>query len=176
MRAFVALRLPDGFEAEVEELARVLAACVEGRFVPRENRHVTLAFLGEIGEREAACAVDVLEEASLSQGAARMEPEGLSMLGGRREGALCLRLRATEGLVGLATQVRSGLARRQVAYDEKPFLPHVTLARRSSMVGIDLGDLPFPGPDEACELVLFRSILSPQGSIYKELHAVELGC
>ena len=58
MRAFVALELPEAFADEVAGLARRLEATCAGRFVPAENHHLTLAFLGEVGEARARRAME----------------------------------------------------------------------------------------------------------------------
>ena len=49
MRMFIALELPGSFADETEELARRLESTCAGRFVPAENRQLTLAFIGEGG-------------------------------------------------------------------------------------------------------------------------------
>ena len=74
----------------------------------------------------------------------------------------------------LAARVRSELSARGLAYDEKDFLPHVTLARRARVPRGALGDLAFPLPDEATRITLFRSILEPDGARYKPLYTVAL--
>lgn len=76
--------------------------------------------------------------------------------------------------MGLAERVRAELAARGLAYDEKAFLPHVTLARRARVPRGALGRLAFPLPDEATRVTLFRSILEPAGARYKPLYTVGL--
>ena len=60
---FTALELPERFADDASALARRLEAVVEGRFVPREARHLTLAFLGDVTEADALAAADALEAA-----------------------------------------------------------------------------------------------------------------
>lgn len=175
MRAFVALELPEVFADEVSALARALERTCEGRFVPAENRHLTLAFLGEVGEAEARVAMDALETACAGAGPVELVAEGLGTFGSGRATTLWLGARASDELGLLAARVRAELAARGLAYDEKPFRPHVTLARRARLPRAPLGDLAFPRPDEARRVTLFRSILGPDGARYKPLHTVELG-
>ena len=48
MRLFIGILLPRAVQDSVAESARLLEQhCAAGRFVPRENYHLTLAFLGE---------------------------------------------------------------------------------------------------------------------------------
>ncbi len=51
-RLFVALDLPDEVRQQLSQLAESLAQEYDGRVVPVENLHVTLAFLGAIAEEE----------------------------------------------------------------------------------------------------------------------------
>ncbi|MBE5023524.1 RNA 2',3'-cyclic phosphodiesterase [Olsenella sp. DSM 107455] len=174
MRAFVALELPEAFADEVAALSRQLAAVCEGRFVAEGDHHLTLAFLGEVDEAGARAAMDALEAACAGVGPVELAAEGLGTFGRGRAATLWLGIRRSEELDLLARRVREELAARGLTYDEKDFLPHVTLARRARVPRGELGDLAFPLPDEARDVTLFRSILEPDGARYKSLHSVEL--
>ena len=174
MRAFVALELPEAFADEVAALSRRLADVCEGRFVPGENHHLTLAFLGEVDEAGVRAAMDALEAACAGLGPVELAAEGLGTFGRGRTATLWLGIRRSEELDLLARRVREELAARGLSYDEKDFLPHVTLARRARVPRGELGELAFPLPDEARRVTLFRSILEPDGARYRPLHTVEL--
>lgn len=174
MRAFVALELPEAFADEVAGLARRLEATCAGRFVPAENHHLTLAFLGEVGEARARRAMEALDAACAGVGPVRLCACGLGAFGRGRDATLWLGVKKDEGLMALARRVRAELAAREIAYDKKDFLPHVTLARRARVPREDLGDLAFPLPDVARRVTLFRSILGPEGARYKPLYTVGL--
>ncbi|MDO4429293.1 MAG: RNA 2',3'-cyclic phosphodiesterase [Atopobiaceae bacterium] len=174
MRAFIALELPGAFADEVAVLSRRLAAVCEGRFVAEGNHHLTLAFLGEVDEAGVRAAMDALEAACAGVGPVELAAEGLGTFGRGRAATLWLGIRRSEELGLLARRVREELAARGLVYDEKDFLPHVTLARRARVPRGELGDLAFPLPDEARDVTLFRSILESDGARYKPLHSVEL--
>lgn len=174
MRAFVALELPEAFADEVAALSRRLAAVCEGRFVAAGNHHLTLAFLGEVDEAGARSAMDALEAACVGMGPIELAAEGLGTFGRGCAATLWLGIRRSEELRLLARRVREELAARGLTYDEKDFLPHVTLARRVRVPRGELGELAFPLPDEARDVTLFRSILEPDGARYKPLHTVGL--
>ena len=174
MRAFMALELPEAFADEVAGISRALAASVEGRFVSAENHHLTLAFLGEVGEAEARSAMAALDEACAGTGPVGLRATGLGTFGRASDATLWLGIEKDPQLMALAERVRSELSTRGLAYDEKDFLPHVTLARRARMPRGALGDLAFPQPDEATRVTIFRSILGPDGARYKPLYTVEL--
>lgn len=174
MRAFVALELPEAFADEVAALSRALAEVCAGRFVSPENHHLTLAFLGDVNEAEARLAMDALDAACAGVGPVRLAATGLGTFGRARDATLWLGIEKDPQLMPLAARVREELAARSLSYDEKDFLPHVTLARRARLPRGGLGELAFPLPDEGVRVTLFRSILEPDGARYKPLYTVEL--
>lgn len=174
MRAFVALELPKAFADEVAALSRRLAEVCDGRFAPPENLHLTLAFLGEVGEGEVRSAMGALDVACAETGPVRLAATGLGTFGRSRDATLWLGIEKDPQLMTLAQSVREELAARGLSYDEKGFLPHITLARRARLPRGGLGELAFPLPDVAARLTLFRSILEPDGARYKPLYTVEL--
>lgn len=174
MRAFIALEPPEGFVEDVVAMARVLSAAVEGRFVPRHNYHVTLAFLGDFDEAQAREAMDAMDEACAEAAAAPMRPDGLGKFGRASDATLWLGLAPDAELTGLADRMREALGSRGIGFDEKPFLPHITLARRARLPKGALPELAFPLPCSAARVTLFKSTLSCDGAQYKPLYEIEL--
>lgn len=174
MRAFVALELPDAFREETAALARSLGGKVAGRFLPQENYHVTLAFLGDVAEQDAAAAVCAVEAACTAAGPVPLEPVGLGTFGRARDATLFLELAPAPGIMGMAERLRGELQGRGVAFDEKPFRPHVTIARRAQLCSGDLGALALPDPTLARCMTLFKSMLASAGAQYKPLFSAEV--
>lgn len=175
MRAFIALELPRIFADGVAELARGLATVCDGRFVPVDSYHLTLAFLGELDEAGVRAALGALGAACVGTGPVELEAEGIGTFGRGRSTTLWLGVRPSEELGLLASRVRGELAARGVSYDEKPFRPHVTLARRARLPRGGLPGSKLLRPGAARSVTLFRSILAADGARYKSLHTVELG-
>ena len=175
MRAFIALELPDDLRDEVACLARGLARSVEGRFVPFENYHLTLAFLGDVDEAHARGALAIDIRIAVRCAAPTLDPMGLGTFGRTRSTTLFLDIRPSEPLAELARAVRAGLDERGIGYDPKPFRPHITLARRVRIPHGALPALVFPAPVRATRATLFKSTLTPEGALYKPLYTVELG-
>ncbi len=124
-RLFVALEIPDDVRGELVALRRGIAGA---RWVPDEQFHLTLAFLGELDGPTAAAARDGLHgvradpfELELS-GVGRFPPRG-------RPRVLWAGLRDADDVTVLADAVRRCLGRRGVPTDSRRFAPHVTLAR-----------------------------------------------
>lgn len=171
MRAFIALELPDEMVDALADAARLLADAAPGRYLPRANYHMTLAFLGEIGEDEARRAINALDGVCAGRPAPLLAFDSLGTFGKGRNVTLWAGVRATPEMMELAANIRRALDGLGVDYDRKPFRPHVTLARK-----VRLGaTAPFPAcdPAPAPRVTLFRSFLDPSGATYKRLYSVE---
>jgi RNA 2',3'-cyclic 3'-phosphodiesterase len=178
---FVALDLP---EPERTEIAGWRDALVAGRDDLRPVRvealHVTLAFLGWQRERDAERIAATAFGAADGLAAPVLRPLGVKPIpprGGPRLFALDLEDR-DGACVALQDAVARALAAERVYRPEKrPFWPHVTLARAKRDVR-RAAPLPDRAPPErefaADRLVLYRSILRPQGAQYDPLAVVEL--
>jgi len=175
MRAFIALDIPQALREDVAALARQLKTSVRGRFVPRENYHVTIAFLGDVIERELADAMLALDEAASRFAPVELAPDGLGKFGRANDATLWLGFTQNPKLMELAAFVREGLDDAGVNYDSKPFVPHLTIARRAALDSGTLPALPFPAPAHADELTLFKSTLTGDGAIYEPVYTVRLG-
>ena len=174
MRTFIALELPEPFVDEVAGVARQLSVSVSGRFMRRETYHVTLAFLGEIGEGEVRAALDAVDEACAGAAPVPLRATGLGRFGRPHDATLWLGLDPASELTRLADGVRGSLAAHGIAFDAKPFRPHITLARRARIPKGALPELAFPLPAVATRVTVFKSILDSSGATYKPLYTVEL--
>jgi 2'-5' RNA ligase len=134
MRLFVATYPPatacDDLERRLAGLNVAIAAVqgVNTRLARRETWHVTLAFLGEVNEERFP---DV--EAAVGRAVDGRPAPQLCVAGGGRfgRGRFTLLWAGVEGaeLAGLARHVRRELKRARLPYDDKPFKPHLTVAR-----------------------------------------------
>ncbi|BFU44783.1 RNA 2',3'-cyclic phosphodiesterase [Krasilnikovia sp. MM14-A1004] len=157
---------------------RVTAAAQRGintRLARRETWHVTLAFLGEVADERAPAASEALQRAADGWRAAGSGAPQLCLAGGGRFG----RGRFTVLWVGvdgdrdavqrLSKQVRREFKRDRLPYDDRPFNPHLTVARpgdklAAAEVAADREDLAgYRGPQWPVErMALMRSHLGPQ--------------
>lgn len=125
MRLFVAIRLSDELRKDLIGTMHVLKKLgVKGSYVPADNLHVTLAFIGETSEpekvKEALAAVKVKPfRLSLSE---------LGCFGD----TLWVGAKGNQGLSGAARSVREALDAAEISYDQKKFVPHVTLIRKAA--------------------------------------------
>ncbi|SCL24972.1 2'-5' RNA ligase [Micromonospora nigra] len=156
-------------------LAAAAAAGTNVRLADPANAHVTLAFLGEVSDDRLGEVHTGLRLAAQGSHAGRHTPSHLRLAGGGRFGrGRCTVLWVgldgdVEGLRVLARSIRSRLRHARLPHDEKPFHPHLTVARPGDRlppadVEADLAALDdYRGPQwPASELVLIHSQPGPR--------------
>jgi 2'-5' RNA ligase len=135
MRLFVAVTPPPEALDELRAAtAAMRSAHPELRWSLPAQWHLTLAFLGEVGDEARA---DL--SARLGRTAARHPPMRLALQGAGRFGDRVLWTRVAGDLVelrGLAASVRAAARRAGVEVEVRPYRPHLTLARGRD--GVDL--------------------------------------
>lgn len=172
MRAFIAMELPELFADETAYVAQQLSRAIQGRYTPRENYHITLAFLGEIDEVQVRDTMEAMDE--ISAQCVRLIPDGIGKFGKPSNATLWMGLSKDPGLMNVTEQLRTALKTNGVPFDDKPFLPHITLARHAVLPKSQLPDLLFPQEATAGCITLFKSTLNRDHSVYKPLYSISL--
>jgi RNA 2',3'-cyclic 3'-phosphodiesterase len=185
MRLFVALEVPEAVRREVERrLAAVRTNLPPAHWVSPEAIHLTLVFLGEI----EPARLDPLT-AALEQAAALHPPLALALADGgtfppRRPARVAwVGVVAGPGLGALQADVeRAAVAAGGIAPEDRPYHPHVTLARCSDAwprAAIDTFTTAFAGPVgepfTAAEVLLIESQLGRGGARYRTAAQFPLG-
>jgi 2'-5' RNA ligase len=125
-RLFFALWPSDEFRAEIETTTHPLARASGGRLIPPPNFHVTLLFLGEI-PAELLPAIQQAGAALAGSPAFRLEFDNVESWGRK---VLCLTASAAPAeAIDLAEKLRASLRSQLKQLDERPYSPHITLAR-----------------------------------------------
>jgi 2'-5' RNA ligase len=126
-RLFFALWPDDEAREALGRLSRDLAIVAEGKPVPIEKVHLTLAFLGEVADERHG---DLAEAAQGAGAAAFVLP--LDRVGSFRRAKVAWAGASfvPPELLALQSRLAAGLTARGFALDERPFVPHITLARK----------------------------------------------
>jgi 2'-5' RNA ligase len=125
MRLFVAIDLPWDLR---ERLAGLATGIMGARWVPRENMHLTLRFIGEVPNWRA-------EEVDLALHGIRGRGFPLTLSGvglfekAGRVTALWAGVERSSALEHLQTKIETALQRAGLEPERRRFVPHVTLAR-----------------------------------------------
>jgi 2'-5' RNA ligase len=169
VRLFVAAIPPLEVLTALDELDRPALPGV--RWVPPENLHVTLRFLGETSLPIEEVTASLADLATAAPALARIGPETVPL--GTR--VLCLPVR---GLDRLASRCDRLLADLDLPARDRPFSGHMTVARLSPSVPRRLGErlagIPFSANFSVSSLWLVSSVLSSQGAQYELLAELRL--
>jgi len=168
IRLFVGIELPETVRAR---LAGLCGGVPGAKWVPPENQHLTLRFIGEV---EYGLAEDI--DAALSRLQAPRFDLTLDGIGffGKPSAArtLWVGVRKSEELMRLQGKVEIAVQRLGLPAEERKFAPHITLARLRAAPAARL--LRFveenghflAGPIPVENFVLFSSALGSAGSVY----------
>jgi len=184
MRAFVAIEIPealkDGVAAAQDRLRR---AGVDASWPRPAGVHLTLKFLGEIGDELGPGIMQALAPALIDTGRFRLSLAGV--------GTFPLPAAARVVWLGLAGDVdkldalhaaiEQALISIGLARDDRAYTPHLTLGRIKLIRKRDmwlkqleaLRDFKLPGFDVTA-ISLISSDLKPTGAVYRELGRVAL--
>ncbi len=171
MRLFVGLAIADEVKQTLERVTLRLRAKDDGlRWSTPDQWHVTLAFLGEVGDEARGRLARELAEVRLAP--VRLQMDGLGLF--ERVGILHGKVEVTPELLRLYEAVAAGVRRAGLEAEDRPYRAHVTLARSRNRDGRKTIERLRRASDqqrlnerwEATEFLLYQSKLSPKGSTY----------
>jgi len=189
IRSFIAIELSEEAKRGLAKLKKELERD-EHKFVKWVDPggiHLTLKFLGNIPSKRVAEITEAIEKAAQGISPYHLEISGLGAFPSPRQARVFWVGIGGEvdKLSSLQQNIDSALAALGFAKEERPFVPHLTLARiregasplerRSfgELVGSTVFEDKYPVAVEAVRLM--RSQLTPAGAIYTCLSVVELG-
>lgn len=169
LRLFVGIEFPP----ELKLRLSLLTVGIPGaKWVDPGNLHLTLRFIGEVGEDVAA---DIDE--ALARVRARpfsIQLAGTGVFGGDRPRTLWAGIEKQPALAGLRDKIEQALIRAGVAPEQRKFAPHVTLARLYNPALDKLGEFLAANarfrvePIELDRFSLIASYLTKAGAIYED--------
>lgn len=176
-RLFIGIPLPDDIRKILGNLRGGLPGA---RWVSEESLHLTLRFVGEVGQDDAE---------DLHQELTRVRATGFSLtltgLGcfetGNKVRALWAGVTREERLIHLQDRIEAAVVRAGREPERRKFKAHVTLARFKNGTPARVGsfmemhnDLA-AGPFDVSHFTLFRSFLGREGAHYEALADYPLG-
>ncbi len=186
-RIFVAVNLAPELRESITAARTVLgAAALRLRWVPPQNLHLTLRFLGPITETQMARVAEAAGEAVSSVPPFSITLAGLGAFPLPRSPRV-LWVGVAEGadrLTGVAEALEAALRRRKFPAEPRAFTPHLTVARARSegrppdltSVLAEAGVASFVAGTQVVDaLAVVESTLRPTGPIYQEVARAPLG-
>jgi 2'-5' RNA ligase len=175
-RLFTALEVP----GDVSERLSVLRGGLPGaRWIDVENYHVTLRFLGDVDDRTANDAAELLD--TIAREPIDVSIGDLDVFGGTRPRSIIAKVKPSPQLLDLQAEHERILRRAGLPPETRKYTPHVTLARLRDVTPRAAADWlatrgGAPRLDyEAKRFVLFSSRASTGGGPYVLEEAYPLG-
>jgi 2'-5' RNA ligase len=188
IRAFIAIDLTLEIIQHLEQVSTQLKKRLEGvpvRWVPVDNIHLTLKFLGDVSLANVDMLKKILQTEVEGHHVFEISVGGLGAFPSlHRPRVVWVGVEAPAELTAVQNGVESAMARLGYAREERPFSPHLTLGRVSrNAVGRDerlIGEaieavkLGFLGVARVNEVHLYKSDLLPNGAVYTRLFTASL--
>jgi len=179
MRLFVAIEIPGEIRAALAAFLKELRAIApQANWVRADNLHVTLKFLGEV-EPSKLAAVKTALAAIRSPQAVALDFRGLGFFPNeKRPRVFWTGMEASPNLVPLAADIDQALYKLGFSREERPFTPHLTLARfnppglpRKLLAAAQQNHSRSFGSLTTPEFHLVESKLKPTGAEYTNLQS-----
>ena len=178
LRLFVAFEVPEDVRASLAgAVAPVRERYPKARWVPTQNQHVTVKFLGATYPRLVEWVTETAARVAGDHPSFATRVEGLGAFPSARR-ARVLWAGLDDGgqrLERLAASLDEALG-REFRPEKRAFTPHLTVARFDPPVGLEPADVSYESePFEIDRIVLFRSHLRRPAPIYEPLATFALG-
>jgi 2'-5' RNA ligase len=150
-------------------------------WVKPENWHITLCFLGDTPDEKVGALKQMIDQAFNEVAAFNSKLEGVGVFPNRRDpNVLWLGLNGLQTIIPAHQKLGDLLRQNDFSFDQKSLKPHLTIARMKFLADKtiidtlvnDYGQTVFDTMN-VNRVVLFESLLTPQGPIYKALYTKE---
>lgn len=174
MRLFIAIELPASFKGEVERVQKeVKQLSSGGRFVPRDNFHITLHFIGD--SQDLVGATSAMAEAVRGIRPFELHLGKYANLEKNSRGCTSVLrvLGELEELRAMYESLESALSDRGFSRERKQFSPHITLGRSVELDDISIAELERLSPNASMQvrsITLYESTREGSRMVYTPLH------
>ncbi|MGZ6208380.1 MAG: RNA 2',3'-cyclic phosphodiesterase [Syntrophales bacterium] len=180
VRAFLAVDPPEEIFREIIKIQERLKKAIQGdiRWGRPEGIHLTLKFFGYVYESDIANISHVVKNNVVNMKALILNVRNLGAFPSvNRPRVLWLGINGdTDALITLQAEIDTGFQEYGFKKEDRPFRPHLTLARvkeTKGLVGlaeaVKKNDDCIAGTFTVSGLTLFKSDLKPTGAIYTRL-------
>ena len=188
IRAFIAINLSPDVLDRIEQVASDLKKRMDTvpiRWVPVDNIHLTLKFLGNVSTANLEILKDILgkvvanhHECDISVGGIGVYPKA------HNPRVIWVGMKVPQELINLQHELEIETARLGYSREHRPFSPHLTFGRVSRNASaddvhviaeiLDNYKVGFLGATRLRTIYLFRSDLTPEGAEYTPIYSAAL--
>jgi RNA 2',3'-cyclic 3'-phosphodiesterase len=187
IRSFIAIKIPSEIQKRIDTKVADIRNHLVGtpiRWLPAENIHLTLKFLGNVIPEKLNHLADILC-AEVNHYIPFLLPiEGLGMFpNNQKPRIIWVGLERSDELITLYHGVEKVCAKIGFVSDDHSFSPHITIARVRPTINsndilkvrqsISFCTFNF-GKPLISSVTLFKSVLRPSGPVYTELYSIPL--
>lgn len=176
MRTFIAIEIEPSIKEKISELINKLSQTgARVGWVKKESIHLTLKFLGEVDEKKIKEVSERLKEISSRTKPFKIRIEGAGWFpeGSLNPRVLWIGIKYPEQLRVLWKGIEKEMKELGFKEEERDFSPHITIGRvkEKERISAVLEILKkfmttFFGETEVKSIVLFKSVLKPDGAEY----------
>jgi 2'-5' RNA ligase len=188
IRAFIAIELPLEIHQRLDQVISQLKQRLGDsaiRWVPAENIHLTLKFLGDVSEANLEMLKKILQTESSGCPNFEISVGGLGAYpNAHNPRVIWVGVEAPSDLNNLQRAIETATERLGYTKEERPFSPHLTLGRVSRnatprdahLIGevLETNKVGFLGAAHIDTVHLFKSDLKPTGSVYTKMYTASL--
>jgi 2'-5' RNA ligase len=188
IRAFIAIDLPPSIQETLDKQTTRLRQTLKDdaiRWVPTQNMHLTLKFLGSLPLSHLDFIKRMLTQTADLSPQFDLQISGLgSFPNSKQPRVLWVGIHASAGLSSLQKMIEDGATRLGYNKEERPFSPHLTLGRvrqgisaqelhkvSTTFSAFQLGKI---GTARVDSVHLYQSDLNSEGSVYTKLFSATL--
>jgi 2'-5' RNA ligase len=176
-RLFIAIDFPDEIK---DDLANICFGVQGAKWVPKEQMHLTIRFIGDVDEAQYHAVSSGLSDVNASGFDLRIKGVGHFPLRNQPR-VLWAGIEKNEAFAELRDFVETSLRECGIAPEERKFAAHITLARlgpHTPLPGImnflSVNGLFSTGPLPVEEFHLYSSVLTDTGAIHRREATYEL--
>ena len=189
IRAFIAIDLSQEILERIDQMSLDLRSRLEKvpvRWVPADNIHLTLKFLGNVSTANLEMLKEIMgnvvanhHECDISVGGIGAFPKT------HNPRVIWVGMEIPQELISLQHNIEIETARLGYSREHRPFSPHLTFGRVSRNASsqdiraiaeiLDSYKVGFLGATRITSVYLYRSDLKPDGAVYTPIYTAALG-
>ncbi|MEA4907433.1 MAG: RNA 2',3'-cyclic phosphodiesterase [Chloroflexi bacterium] len=182
IRTFIAIDLPLSIRQRIDSIINQLKCeqTASIRWVPAENIHLTLKFLGDVSPKNLEILTKIIQSEVTKYHPFEIHVGGLGAYPSiRRPRVIWIGVKAPATLMSLQNSIESETHRLGYSAEDRAFSPHLTIGRVSHNISqVEVQDIynklqntqtPDMGSFQVDRVLVFRSDLKPTGAVYTPL-------
>ena len=187
LRTFIAVDIPPAIQKTIQYKIEMLRKAIGNsiRWVPVQNIHLTLKFLGDVSQNDVDKLTQMLRTESDTHASFDITIGGLgSFPNSKRARVVFIRTQAPAELDALQRGIESATTRLGFEADTRPFSPHLTVGRVRGHITapeqekirkiLEETKIDSVGTARVDSIHLYKSELKPGGSVYTKLFSAPL--